>query len=228
METEIIAKTQSGQEIICAIDIDEKGEIKTQYPVKYTQNSQMGIEGYSIELTKKQAETLLNRKCPVQTVNVMLKNDQDWSDIKEKSEKIWKQYEIRNNKELWEGFLKNNVTLTLTHRAGQNEIFGLPGALQEKKSLLLPYILCKTKELTAKDLAAWIKTLEQQRDNRKNAHKRQLMQKAKETGRPQVLESVSVEYNSHREHWSEDRYVTYINEDGTEFTEEVKAEPDHY
>lgn len=231
MKTEIIAKAKSGKEIACAVEIDEKGNIKTQYPVEFLNRKEKSERGYSILLNKKQAEILFNRNCPFETVNILIEDHENWADIKMKAREIKADFEKSESRKFWEKCLRENTTLHLSCVEGRNEISGLPEALKDKNSLLVMHIKKTAKSekvLTAGELASWIKTLEQQIANKNDAHKLKLMQKAKETGRPQVLKSASVEYNSHREHWSEDRYVTYINEDGTEFTEEVKTEPDHY
>jgi len=230
MKTEIIAKTQAGKEVICWVEIDEKGEIKTQYPIDYAGDVNH-IATFAIELTKSQIKNLLNIKCPFKTAKVRLENTQDWHDIKFESRKIKAEYEKNESQNFWEKCLKEDTILTLSCVEGRNEVFGLPEELKNKNSLLVTHIKNNAKSektLTAGELVAWIKTLEQQIANRNDVYKRKLMQKAKETGRPQRLKSVPVEYNSHRAHWSEDRYITYIREDGTEFTEEIKAEPDHY
>lgn len=83
------------------------------------------------------------------------------------------------------------------------------------------------KYITAKKLQSWIKNLEQKKDTKNSQYRSELAKKAKETGCPQVLSSVDSEkYN--QDHWSQDRYVTYIRANGTTFTKEEKAEPKHY
>jgi len=229
MKTEtLIAETPSGKQVECWVKINEKGNIKTQYPLNYAGSIDHKAT-YAIELTKQQFENLFEQNCPIEIVRVRVKNTQDWYDIEFKAEQIKEIYEESLSIKSWEKCLQENSLLTLSRHEGFNKVFGLPEALNNKNALLLSQIkLNEEKKITTKELIAWIKKLEQKKIEKANKNKKALIKKAKETGKPQILNKTHSEYNSHRGHWSEDYIVEYINADGSTFTREEKAEPDHY
>jgi len=131
----LIAKTQTGITIECKVEIDENGELKTQYPVVRARNAKMKINGYSLELTGEQVEEISGKKCPVKKVNVMLLDQSAWPKMKEKAERI-------KNEKSWAKMLENNEKLELRQgfTSCGSSILGLPEALKDKEKILLKHL----------------------------------------------------------------------------------------
>lgn len=230
----IVAEAKSlNKTIECDVSIDKEGNIITQYDWNNVRHPGTKEVMKCLIIPKKEIKRHMGVEINTKTATVPFskKSIEIWNNIKSQARQIGEDYKKNKSQNFWKKCLRENATLTLSCVEGNTTIFGLPEALKDKNSLLVSHIkkeATKEKTLTTKELVNWIKTLEQKRNNRNDLHKSKLIKKAKKTGSPQILKSVPVEYNSHREHWSEGRYITYIREDGTEFTKEVKAEPDQY
>jgi hypothetical protein len=167
----LIAQARNGSKVKCEVNIDERGNIATEYPIVFAKNG--NLQGYSLELTKKQAEKIFNRKFPVTTINIMLENDEDWYEIKKQAKKINSEYKKMIAEKIWNKMLKNNDELELwqAFNSGGETIIGLPEILEDKKKLLLKILDFDwdSKQdkflltITAKDLLALIENAEKEK-----------------------------------------------------------------
>lgn len=221
----LIAQAQNGAEVKCDVNIDEKGNITTEYPVVFARNDKSNLHGYSLKLTKKQAEKIFNRKIPVEIVNVLLRKSSDWLTIKETAENVKNQYQ-------WDAVLKNNDEIELWNasNSGGNTIIGLPGILKDKEKLLLKILdfdwdIEQDKFLltiTAKDLLALMNKAETEEEKEiasVERKKTELMAQARETGQPQITHKYSVECDGSVDSCDIDNIIGYIRADGSRFEE---------
>lgn len=217
-KTTLIAKSQAGVKIICEVGIDAKGDFISQYPIRWAKNKKMNLAGYAIVLSKKQAEKIFKRKCPVAEVDVLLENQQMFKKLK-------KAYQIKKNKAIWEKMLDKNKTLTLTKKfytSGKIGIVGLPEYLNDKKDFLKHAIefdnnderyTAKISATEINDILAKSAKNKREKENVKQAKIADLGKKAKETGESQILSTHAIPAGN--DLLESDTLITYVNPDGT-------------
>lgn len=225
----LIAKTQTGIEIKCEVEIDENGNIKTEYPIVHAKNSKMGLRGYSIELTDKEVEKICGRKPPVKKINVMLADENAWTEMKKEAEKIKKEIERAKSIEIWNEMLKRNETLKLwkaSASCGERMIIGLPDALKDKEALLLKNLEFDwdMKEerfifmITAQELSNVIEKAEKKDDEAKKQREVKitgLKKEARETGKPVELSRWTENCPTPEIDCDIDTVIEYIKSDGS-------------
>ncbi len=235
----IIAESKSlGKTIECNVEIDKIGHMTTEYPMSFITHHQTNKIVDCIRITKQQALELLNVEIPGEA-NVPLQNQSEWKTIEKNAaalrdnyRKQQEQADKENIRAKWDKMIADDAILELTAHwnlsTNKVSLRGLPGHLIEKSDFIarkLDHITAdETRRIPARQIEEILNAPKQQEKRRIE----KLHEVAQKTGKPQKNNSISAEWNSHREHWSENRIATYINPDGSTFTREEKAEPDHY
>lgn len=230
METKIIAIAQTGKIIECAVEINETGEISTQYPIEYVENKKMNLKGYAITLSKKQAEEIFNRSCPVKKVNIMLKNQSDWQRLKSEAEKIRESYLIKKMTAEWETMLTENTKLKLwwAVNSGGDTIINLPKIFKKKQKKLVKIIKWENEDgkdvagITANELNELIKKInaKDKKIKQEIGEKIERLQKqAVRTGIPQKYFEYSTECDNPRIGCDIDNIIVYIDSAGNQIEE---------
>lgn len=245
MEKTILAEVKSLNKLIeCEISIDETtGHMTTQYPTVSMKHPKTGKYVSGIQLTKEETKTLLGIEIQTELANIPIRDQSAWRSIEGKVYNIRENYREQREKEdkesklaNWEKMLRNNEMFTLTVvwnlTTNKIQLKGLPSHLYNSSDFIARKLDHQrqddVRDVSAKELDEIVYAPARAKEQARKDLIKKLHEKAIETGRPQVLESVSAEYKCYMDRGSEDRIVTYVNPDGSIVHREEKAEPDHY
>lgn len=238
----IIAEAKSlDKKIDCNVQITSQGNVITQYSFTTVLHPDTEKPMSCIIISKKEAQTLLGVEIAGDTATIPFQNQSDREMIEAKCDEIKKMRQIETTERIqenWKRSVERNAIFKLKvwidKSSHQITLIGLPNHLSKKSH----FIATKLNKLNPERYRLWeddkikigakiIQSFFDEIEDSKKAELKKLHQKAIKTGQPQKIKSVPVEWNSHREHYSEDRYVTYIRPDGSTFVQEEKAEPNH-